>query len=73
MYDVFVHYVNMDTGVKEQVIHNTDNSFSIFINCKHSYETQMRAYKHALRHIYSGDFERLSTDCIELDAHNQCY
>lgn len=69
MYDIFVHYINMDVCVKEQVVKNTDDSFSIFINARRSYETQVQAYVHAMKHICNGDFDEQCADNIELSAH----
>ena len=69
MVDIFVRYINMDTCVKEQVISNADDSYTIIINSRLAYIDQLRAYKHAIRHIYNGDFERYNVNAIEQNAH----
>ncbi|MDO4325145.1 MAG: hypothetical protein Q4E24_03765 [bacterium] len=63
--DIGVHFLNMPTKVKEQVVFNEDGSFTIFINARLTYEQQMQAYQHALLHIMEHDFEKESADDIE--------
>ena len=63
--DIGVYFLNMDTSVHEEVHLNTDGSFSIFINARISYEQQMRAYQHAIKHIMNDDFNKENADDIE--------
>lgn len=60
-----VYFLNMDTGIDEQVVFNPDGSFTIFINARLTHERQMQAYQHALLHIMEHDFEKESADDIE--------
>lgn len=70
MDDVFVHIISMDPLVKEQVVANSDGTFSIFINDYLSPERKAQAYNHALSHIRNGDFDkRVDVDIIEHEAH----
>jgi len=69
--DVFVHLLNLPAKTNEIVSVNEDGTFSVFINAKLSNDGQLRAYKHALKHIKSGDFERqnVTASKIEMTTH----
>ena len=67
--DIGVHLIDMDTAVHEHVIMNEDGSFSIFINARLNYESQMLAYHHALMHIANDDFYKEDADMIESASH----
>lgn len=60
----------MDVLVGEQVVKNKDDSYTIFLNARLSYERQLLAYWHAINHIKNGDFDKEDADTIERDAHN---
>ena len=68
--DVNTKVIDMDVLVPEQIVKNRDDSYTIFINARLSHNKQLEAYKHALKHIENGDFEKDDADGIELDAHN---
>lgn len=68
--DINVYLVDCDTEIRESVIPNVDGSYTIFINARHSDEQQKIAYLHALKHIYSNDFEKSNVDTIESEAHS---
>lgn len=54
----------------EAVTHNEDDTYTIFLNSRLSHERQLEAYKHALKHIVNGDFEKDdSANVIENNAH----
>lgn len=61
-----VYFLDMDSGVEEQLICNTDGSFTIIINSRLNQERQMLAYQHALIHIANDDFYKKDADFIEL-------
>ncbi len=42
----------------ELVTENEDGSYTILINARLSYERQLQAYEHAMKHINSNDFEK---------------
>ncbi|WP_346918043.1 hypothetical protein [Lacrimispora sp.] len=56
----------METEIEEQVICNTDGSFTIIINSRLNQERQMLAYQHALLHIVNDDFNKKDADSVEL-------
>lgn len=60
----------MDVLVGEQVVKNKDDSYTIFLNARLSYERQLSAYWYAINHIKNGDFEKANADTIEKNAHN---
>lgn len=63
--DIGVYLMDMDTGIDEQIIDNSDGSFTIFINSRFNCERQMKAYQHAIKHIMEKDYEKSSADDIE--------
>lgn len=67
---IFVYIIAMDPLVKEQVVANSDGTFSIFINDYLSPEWKIKAYNHAISHIKNGDFDKKAdVDAIECEAH----
>lgn len=60
-----VYFLDMDTLVEEQIVFNEDGSFSIFLNARLSWEWQMIAYQHAIKHIMNHDFHKELVDEIE--------
>lgn len=67
-----VNVILMDfpnTKEKELVTPNDDGSYTIFINSRFNYETQLKAYEHAMQHIEAGDFEKENVQEIESIAH----
>lgn len=60
----------MDVLVAEQIVKNSDDSYTIFINSRLTYERQLEAYYHALQHIRENDFEKDTADKIEFNTHN---
>ena len=56
--------------VKELVVPNPDDSYTIFIESTLSREEQQKAFLHAMAHIYNRDFEKKSpADFLEIRAH----
>lgn len=51
------------------VVQNEDGSYTILINAKLSQDGQLKAYQHALSHIYNEDFEKSDIQSIEFAAH----
>lgn len=58
-----------NTKNREMVTENQDGSYTIFINAKFSHETQLEAYRHAMKHIENEDFEKSDVQIIETIAH----
>ena len=57
--------------IRELVVPNSDDSYTIFIEATLSREEQQKAFVHAMKHICSYDFEKkTSADLIEIIAHS---
>lgn len=60
----------MDVLIEEQVIKNTDDSYTVLLNARLTHERQLEAYYHAIRHIQNNDYEKEDVNKIEFDAHS---
>ena len=58
-----------DCGADAFTIKDADGDFNIYINAALSQDGRIRAYKHELKHIENGDFERYDVQEIESRAH----
>lgn len=67
--DVNVVLLDFPTPGNEMVFENEDNSFTIMINARLSYDEQLKAYRHAMRHIENDDFQKENVQTIEAAAH----
>lgn len=56
---------------KEMVSANEDGSYTILINARLSYDGQLNAYEHAMRHIENDDFQENDVQAIEYKAHQK--
>ena len=57
--------------IREMVVLNEDDSYTIFIESTLSREEQQNAFLHAMGHIYNHDFEKeCSADLLEIIAHS---
>lgn len=63
--------LDMDTKIPEQLVKNSDNSYTIFLNTRLSRESQLKSYYHALTHIRDDDFCKENVQEIEFEAHNK--
>lgn len=69
MESINIQIMNMDTKIPEHLVKNDDDSYTIFLNARLSYENRIKSYNHALKHIMENDFEKEDVQEIELDAH----
>ena len=68
-----VNVVLMDFPSKkgnEMVVPNEDGSYTILINAGLNYESQLKAYEHAMSHITNDDFSKGNVQEIEYYAHH---
>ena len=57
--------------IKEMVVPNSDDSYTIFIESTLSREEQQNAFLHAMKHIEKHDFDRMTAaDFLEIRAHS---
>lgn len=71
MDNIYTRLINMDTSVTEQVVKNGDDTYTIFLNARLSWEQVMLGYAHAMHHIVNGDFDRENADRIETASHSR--
>lgn len=69
MEEINVQLLDMDTKVPEHLVKNSDDSYTIFLNARLSYESHVKSYYHALRHIQDDDFFREDVQEIEQNSH----
>lgn len=55
---------------REMVILNEDGSYTVFLNSRLNWESQMDGYVHAMKHILGEDFEKINVQEIEKEAHS---
>lgn len=70
--DYQVHLMEFHNGkIREMVVPNEDDSYTIFIEATLSKEEQQKAFLHAMQHICNNDFSRkCSANLIEIRAHS---
>lgn len=70
MGEINVQLLDMDTKIPEHLVKNSDDSYTIFLNARLSYESRLKSYYHALKHIEGNDFEKDNVQRIEFETHN---
>lgn len=70
--DYQVRLIQFHNGkIKEMVVPNSDDSYTIFIESTLSREEQQNAFLHAMEHIKNHDFDkRTAADFLEIRAHS---
>lgn len=68
MDEIYVYCISLPEGINELVA-PCFGGFTIYISDRLDREHRIRAYRHALRHIKNGDFEKNSAELVELHAH----
>lgn len=69
--DYNVHLVQFPNNkVRESVVKNEDDSYTIFIEASLSSEEQKKVFFHAMKHILGNDFDKTIADKIEFSAHS---
>ena len=67
--DANVIYADLPASIKAYTVSCPDDTYTIVLNSRHSYEQLLISYSHELKHIENGDFEKDNADMIELSAH----
>ena len=68
---VHAFYKDMPAGIKGFTIQNEDDSYTVILNSRLSYETIRATKHHELIHITDGDFDKLDVQEIESKAHDK--
>ena len=51
----------------------SDGFYNVYLNSRHTYETNVKSLKHELKHINNGDFDKsVNVDEIEAKTH-ECF
>ena len=66
--DINVQIIDMDVMIPEQITKNSDGSYTIFLNARHTQENRIAAYQHAIEHIERGDFDTDYGDVQEVES-----
>lgn len=70
MEDIITRLVDLPASVPGMTVRDRSGDYNIYLNARLDREALMRAYRHELRHIRAGDFDRRgSADLIEIHAH----
>lgn len=67
---VFVYYIPLPEGVNEAIM-TCFGGYTIYIDPRQSKAGMERSFKHALKHIQSGDFFKTDVQSIESKAHKK--
>ncbi len=68
--DVNTLLMDMPVTIPAFVKVNSDNTYSVVLNSRLTQERLLQAYRHELKHIIRGDYDKkYSADLIELYAH----
>lgn len=61
---------DLPTTVGGFIVHNQDDSYTIVLNSKLTWEDNMESYIHELKHLCEGDLDSsLPADLIEMLSH----
>lgn len=68
--DINVLLADMPGTIGAYTVSNADLSYTIVLNSRLSYERQLLAYHHEMKHIENGDYDKkCNVDLIECYAH----
>ena len=68
--NIYTQLADLPAAIKGFVRLNEDESYTIILNSRLSYQSNADTYVHELEHIKHGDYDKLSADNIEQKAHN---
>lgn len=69
--DVNCVMANMPAAIKAYTTLNNDDTYTIILNSRLTYEQHLKSYAHELFHIKNGDYEKNNVDMIEFRAHSE--
>lgn len=71
--DTNVIYLDMPLSVKAYTVCCPDDTYTIVLNSRHSFEQLLKSYHHEMKHIENGDYDRICPDVgiIEINAHEK--
>ena len=67
--DVNCVLADLPSTVPAYVVSNSDCSYTIVLNARHTHEHHLISYYHEMNHIENGDYEKRNADIVEIHAH----
>lgn len=68
--DVNCVLAELPHSLKAFTIVNSDSSYTILLNTRHTHEQHLLSYHHEMKHIENGDYEKMcDVGILELAAH----
>ena len=68
--DVNTVEYNLPVRIAGYMVSNPDNTYTVILNARLTFERRMQAYLHEMQHICNGDFDRTTdADILELYSH----
>lgn len=67
--EYIVIFKDLPTTIKALTVKNEDDTYTIIVNSRLSYEQQHKSFQHEINHIVNCDFEKDCADIIEYNAH----
>lgn len=71
MDNIYTYFVKFPNRCIREAVMPCSDGYTVYIDERLSFEQQIKAYNHAVRHIKNGDFEKYDVDRIEYDAHRE--
>ena len=69
--DVNTLEYDLPVAITGYTISNADNSYTVVLNARLTFERRMQAYQHEMEHILTGDYDRkVDADILELHSHS---
>lgn len=68
--DVNTLEYNLPVSIAGYTVLNADNTYTVILNARLTFERRMQAYQHEIQHILTGDYDRRAdVDILELYSH----
>ena len=70
--DVNCAMAELPYALKAFTVSNSDNTFTIILNSRHTHEQHLRSYHHEMQHIENGDYDKkCDVDVLEFWTHKE--
>ena len=68
--NIYLYFVPLPVGIHEMITPCFDG-YTIYLNSVDTYEQHKKSFFHAIKHIFSDDFDHSNIQDIEANAHNK--
>lgn len=65
--NIFTYLVRFPCRRTKEAVLPCLDGYTVYIDERLSHEEQVKAYRHALEHIYNGDFEKSDVSQVEME------